>query len=237
MLNLYSADSGTSLSIIEIEDPLLAQKLGSYGIYKNGVVTKISTKDSEFATVKVNLHGVSRNIVGFFSQLIKIDVNGKEKFLYHLNEGDKGVVTKLRGSKKQQETLSKIGIEEGVQIAVQRYLPHMEYVLLVGKQKRVHLTEALVSLILGRCNSNDELIQFSFARKNREFEIESVVDEPKVSSYLKELGIKKGETILLEGIEPGKDVPFDETGNIFIYASEGYRLRISDETAKKILVM
>lgn len=239
-MTINQAESGRALKINTIDNIELAQKLATYGIFQNSIIIKIHKDDTTCATIKVRVNGVTRALAGQLGKHIKVlTPEGKETTLYKIKNGEKVRISSInsnkRGSRNLDSRLSMLGIESGTEIVIQRALPHMEYIVLIENQRRIRITEAFASLLLGEIGNEKK--QFSFAHRNTDFKITEIIANPKISSYLKEIGIETGTLLSLEGIEPGKDIDFDDNGKIYLYALEGYRLKLSEESCNQIHIL
>jgi len=235
MQGLNSAESGYCYRIADIKDGSLANRLATYGLFKNSVITKIDPDDVQYATLKVNSKNGTAAIPGQLSKTILVrSGRGQAKSIYDIAEGKSANVAAIDGCEKTKARLSVLGIEEGVRLKVLKRLPHMEYVVLVDQKKRLRVSEAIASVIVGETLNQHK--QFSFARKGKDFKVKTIQAGKKIQSYLSNVGIEEGVTICLEGIEPGKNIVFDENGTLSVYAMDGFRLIMTEENAEKIMV-
>jgi len=236
MQKLALAETGLCYRIAEIRDDQLSRKLASYGIFINSLIMKTDPDAAQFATLKVSTKRGTAAIPGQLAKDVKVRAGrGALKSIYEMEEAKSANVAEIEGCEKVSARLKALGIEKGVKFKLLRRLPHMEYIVLVNKHTRVRLSEAIVAAIMGESLNMHK--QFSFARKGRLFTVKSIVAGEKITSYLKSVGILEGAEISLEGIEAGKHIPFEESGTISIYASEGFNLLLSAASAEQIFVM
>jgi len=235
MQRLDLAVSGYCYTIADIKSEELSMKLASYGLFKNSIITKIDPETMQYATLKISTKRGTASIPGRLAKDVHVrSGRGALKSIYDLEEGKSANVEEIDGCEKTAARLKELGIEKGVRLKLLRYLPHMEYIVLVNNRSRVRLSEAVAASVIGESLNMHK--QFSFARKGRLFTVKSIVAGEKVTSYLENIGIKSGVEIILEGIEPGKYIPFEDEGTILIYATEGFHFRLSTATAEKIIV-
>lgn len=236
MQRLDIAESGYCYRIAEIRDEELSMKLASYGLFKNSLITKVDPEYAQFATVKISTKRGTASIPGSLAKHVSVrSGRGPVKSIYELEEGKSANVTEIDGCEKTVARLKILGVEKGVRLKLLRNLPHMEYLVLVNNRVRARISEAVAASIIGESLNMHK--QFSFARKGRAFTVKSVVAGEKISAYLDNIGIAEGVDITLEGIEPGKDIPFEDEGSISVYALEGFHMKISEASAEKIIVI
>lgn len=237
MKDLRNADIFTNLRIVQISDNGPAEKLSAYGVGINSYVVKIDSDSCKHATLKV--FGRQKNITvpgrlaGHVT--LRISKSRETKKLYDIAEGKSGTVDEIDDSGGIKEKLAVIGIKEGMRLKLLRRLPHMEYSVLVENKRRVKITEATAAAVIGKIDNRKK--QLSLARKGKPFTVEAIAQEGHPDNFLSASGIVPGAVLMLEGIEAGKDIRLDGGDDIYIYTVEGFRLSISNDTARKIIVV
>lgn len=236
MISLFDAQMSHCYQIAEIKNIQLANDIGSYGIYKNSIVMKVDSDDLNYATLKLQTKDGTCTVWGHLAKKIFVKA-GKQasKNIYDVEEGKTAILESVQGCETFQERLAFLGLVPGRRIKVQKRLPFMQYMVLIDGKIRVKLSEAIASTLFGVCMGKE--MQFSFARKDKPFLVTKIISGEKMGLYLSEIGIDEGAEIQLTGIEPGKQVIFDEDASIALNVLEGYRLLISPETAKAIKVI
>jgi len=235
MQTLKTAESGYCHRIIDVQDKDLASKLMGYGVYKNSLVIKVDSDETDFPTVKLYTKNGTVAVHGQLAKNINVrSGKGIERNLYEMEEEKSANISHIDGCEKTHGRLKALGIEIGMRVKVLRFLPYMQYSVLVDSKRRVKLSEGVVASIIGKQGENQR--QLFFAKRNEPIEIQDVVAGEKIARFLSDNGIKKGESITLEIIEPGKNILFDAEGDITIYIMEGFRMTISDKTAGKVIV-
>lgn len=225
-MKLSEAKSGGFYKIVNVKDPETARRLSTYGIFGGSVVSKVSRGDIELATLKIVAHDGTKAVSGSIARhLFYKSSSGEKRSIYeHEPETEFAVVV----PKMITADMKKLGIKSGDSIKVIKKLPHMEYVTLIGRKTRTRLSEAHAACILGGGK------QFSFAGKNREFIVDSLISYDTYGSLMTAWGINEGTVLVLEGIEAGKSVHLDNYPDMVICTAEGLRVFISVHTAEKI---
>lgn len=235
MKTLNEAGNLSCVRIISIKGETLTRSLGTYGIFEDSCVTTLIPDDAFTPTLKVLATNGMITLPGHLAERIIISTeNVTTGNMQALAEGKTGVVDRILDA-EAEERLAALGISKGMNIKLERRLPHMEYIVLVEKKQRIRLPESLAAVIIG--SSLDQVQQLSFAHRGKPFTVRCIALSDNHFGILCEAGIKVGTEISLEGIEAGKETVLDPEGRIVLYTREGYRLRLSAEMAAQIQVI
>ncbi len=225
-MKLSDAKSGGFYKILSVKEPELARRLGAYGIFAGTIVSKVGRGDIELATLKISTEDGTKALSGSLARhLFYKSPSGEKRSIYEQEAGADFTVVVPKMALKDA---SMLGIKGGDTIQVIKKLPHMEYITLIGHKTRCRLSEAHAACIIGDGR------QFSFASKNRDFIVDTLLSQETYSQVMAVNGIEKGTVLNLEGIETGKSVHLDDYPDMVICTVEGLRVFISEKTAEKI---
>lgn len=238
-MNLSNAPFEQLLRITAIADEAIEKELNKAGL-RVGVECH---KHLPATLPSVRIKGPEGSVVlgGGLSNKVLIKCGSITKYLGEIQFKDNGVITEINGGCWLQNSLQKLGLALGSKIRLMRRLPPMEYVVRINNQERIKLSESTAARIIGKHEDGLEQ-QFSSARVELDFKINSIVGGRKFSTFLKGLGISRGEKIVLEGLEHVNELFSNKNGNsendhICLKTIKGSaRIHISNEKANYVEV-
>ncbi|MGE4497164.1 MAG: hypothetical protein AB7E48_04730 [Deferribacterales bacterium] len=236
MLNLQHAESGLCYIIKGTPQGESAQKLASLGLYKGSAVTKLETDDIKYPTVKVDTKNGVRVISGQLAKHITVRAgSGEPKPFYTAPLSSTVITHNLGRCDKNAARLAMLGIKERIKLKIIKYLPPMEYVVMVNHKNRVRISEAVAAMIIGD-TENRKNFQFTFSPKGAEFKVKGIAAGKKITAFLCGVDICTGSVISMEGIESGKRVDLDAEQDVVLHTHEGLIITMSAKTASMIEV-
>lgn len=233
--SLVDAPVNKELVILQITQPGLASWLHRLGLF---VGSQIIRNDDEIQYHPVRVRGLKGDVVVPAGLGIKVFVhleNGEKKPLTEMTKKDVGHIETIVGGKGATNALELLGIKEDIDIAFIRDLPHMDYITVIDKKERTRLSEGEAAKIWGAV-SGDELGQFYFSKRDRDFIAHEILGGRKIKEHLSTHGVKPGTVLRLEKIEQAQELHKPKTGQLPVSSLEGLRLYLNQSQASKIIV-
>ncbi len=233
--SLLDAPINLQLDLLEITDPQLERWLQRLGLFVGATLTR---HDREFNFFAVRARGKKGDVIipAGLAMKIYIHIESGEKIpLTEMKKEHQGHMELHSGGKNVQETLKKMGFEEGEDIHFVRCLPHMDYITIVDKNERTRLSEGEAASIWGYYPEEKET-QFYFARKHQDFTVTEILGGQNRKSHLKTHGIEQGSILTIESIEQVSTLHAPASEPVTISTKKGLRLYLTREQADAIIV-
>ena len=237
-MNLFEAPPETLLRVISITDPAIASQLARTGLEPGSECHKHLHEAPP--SLRIKSANATAVIGSGMSQKIFIRCNNITKRLSDILFEDEAVIHEIRGGRFLLSAMDTLGFPIGTACHLQRRLPPMEYVLRLNDNRhRIKISDAVAAKVLGTHTDDGPTIQFTSARIEYPFTIRSIIGGRKTVYFVKELGLKKGQIIHLEGVEHSKYVhsPFAMESDICIKMRRGgLRIYVTAVQATSVIV-
>jgi len=233
--SLLDAPLNTDLTLLEITRPELASWLQRLGLF---VGSHIVRHGDEINYHPVRVRGEKGDVVVPAGLGIKVLVHldsGERKPLTEMKKQEKGHIETLLLGRGCSQALSHIGIKKDTDITLIRVLPHMDYLILIDKQRRTRLSEGEAARLWGEC-SGEEATQFYFAKQNKPFAVQEIIGGRKICEHLKTHGVEPGSSLILESIEPTQELHKPGATPVTISSPGGLRIHLNQPQASRIIV-
>ncbi len=238
-MNLSNAPYEQLLKITAIFDNDLENELRRSGLRVGDECHKHLPASLPSLRLKIDKKSVV--LGGGLTRKILISCGGTEKCLDEIRFKDEAVISAVKGGKMLQNSLQRLGVYPEKKLRLMRRLPPMEYVLRLNNRSRIKISESTAARVIGRHEDSDPL-QLSAARVELDFSITEIIGGRKFAAFLKELGLKCGEKIVLEGVEHvselfSGDTSEDNEDDICLKTRKGAaRIHLSSEKASYVEV-
>ncbi len=229
------APINSELTLLEITNPALERWLQRLGLFVGATLIR---HDREFHFFAVRARGSKGDVIipAGLAMKVYVHIESGEKIpLTEMKKNHRGHLELHSGGKFVEETLKRMGFEEGEDIEFIRSLPHMDYITIVNKNERTRLSEGEAASIWGYYPDEAET-QFYFARKHLDFQVTEILGGPKRKEHLKTHGVEPGNILTIESIEQASSLHAPASEPVTVSTKEGLRLYLSPEKAGAIIV-
>ena len=231
-----------SLDKAPIEKPLLLKafaceslrnRLERMGLHI-GSELEIMSEDSVQHPVRIK--GPKGDVLlaaGMASKVIVHHDDGHKTPVFEMHPGEKGHVEGLIAGSALERSLKTLGISEGDNVELVRCLPPMEYLIVVdGRQTSI--TEGVAAKIWGNCDSTP--CQLATCGKGRPFMVMDILGGYRAVQTIENAGIKVGSSIVMEKVQPARNIRMTEGERIVVRTREGLRLHLRTDQASTLQV-
>lgn len=204
IIALTEASKNTFWKVVKMTDPNLKNQLQKIGVDTGTYLMPLEHIEKTLP-VRMRLVGQKKDILISPDMTIHMVVHSSDNQKTSLAEIPVGSSAHLEGVTGEDASLArdleKLGIIVGVtDFKILRRLPPMLYFASNEDGKRIRLTEAMASKILGEMEN--ETTQFSMAGHARNFKVQTLLGSQKNQAELSSLGVNIGGHLLLDHVEP-----------------------------------
>lgn len=234
--SLIDAPVNTDLILLEIVEPHLAEWLKHLGLFVGSHITR---HDSEIQYNPVRVRGAKGDVIIPAGLGIRVFVHldsGERKPLVEMQRKESGHIETMSCGHGCVTSLARMGLVQDEEITFVRSLPHMDYVTMISRKEHTRLTEGEAARIWGICAGDTEEMQFYFARQQVPFTVKEIVGGQKSQLHLKTHGVHVGSVLILNAIEPARELHRPGEQQIIISSHGGLRLYLAPRQAGKIVV-
>jgi Fe2+ transport system protein FeoA len=231
---LSQAPFDQPLTLRRVENAELEAMLAHLGLSKGQTCFR---QDEEVLLHPVRVRSANGDVVlggGMAMRVIVHLEDGRRMPLTDLSAGQTGHIEGTTCEVKLAESLAVLGLRENDVITYLRQLPNMDYIAIVGQDRRERLTEGMAAKIWGRIG--DRSLQFVSAGKGQPFVVEKILGGSRAFKALEEHGILPGKTIVLEGVAPTQSFAMTAHEPVVITTKDGLHLHLRPGQANRIFV-
>jgi Fe2+ transport system protein FeoA len=231
---LTEAPFGKPLILSAITRPELEDLLSRLGLFLGHTLMR---EDEEVLLHPVRVRSACGDVVLGGSMALRIIVHlddGRRLPLTDLSTGDTGHIEGTTCSYSLCEALAVLNLNENDPITYLRQLPHMDYSVIVGENRRERLNEGVAARIWGRLG--EQRTQFVFAGKGQAFVVEKVLGGARAVKALRGKGISPGVSIRLEAVAPAQALSLAAHEPVVITTDDGLHLHLRSRQAGCIRV-
>lgn len=228
VVSLDKAPVEKTLMLMAFGCESLQNRLERMGVHK-GSELEVMSEDSVQHPVRIKgPEGEVLLAAGMASKVIVHHDDGHKTPVFEMHPGETGHVEGLIAGSSLEKSLKILGIKEGDNVELIRCLPPMEYYSVVdGRQIRI--TEGMAAKVWGECDSCP--CQLAVCGKGRTFEVKEILGGNRAVQTIESAGIKVGASIVLEKVQPARNIRMTEGERIVIRTREGLRLHLRTDQA------
>jgi Fe2+ transport system protein FeoA len=231
---LNEAPFGKPLILSAITSPELEDLLSRLGLFLGHTLVR---EDEEVLLHPVRVRSAGGDVVlggGMAMRVIVHLEDGRRMPLTDLSAGETGHIEGNTGSRYLSEALAVLSLSEDDPITYLRQLPHMDYSVVVGENRRERLNEGVAAKIWGRLGGRR--IQFVLAGKGQPFVVEKILGGARVINGLAEKGIAPGVSMRLEAVAPAQALSMAVHEPVVITTDDGLHLHLRPGQAQRFRV-
>lgn len=232
MLTIFDARPGR-FRVIEIHGSRLARRLEDFGIRPGKIITKIEPEEERETAPAIRIATKEREGVlgGGMSLKVWVEHQGSITTLASLPPKTTAVVRELSGGQFMVDAVGLLGIRKGAEIEVLHSLPPMDYVIIVDGH-RVRVGEGAAAKIWGTVEGRP--VQLTALGQGRSLVVDKIAGGWTSAEHLRDLGIRPGSKIVVEGVEPKQDLGMGRTQIVRIQNPDGMELWLGEREAKYV---
>jgi Fe2+ transport system protein FeoA len=233
-MQLSNAPFDSPLALSTVTNPELDAMLARLGLFRG---QRLFRQSEEVLLHPVRVRGSGGEVVLGGRMAMRVIVHladGRRMPITDMSPGQTGHIEGTTCSPRLLEALNVLGLSIDEPITYLRQLPHMEYVVRVGTERRERLTEGMAAKIWGRFGGRS--MQFVSAGKGQPFTVEQLLGGERAFTALQNKGIVPGKIISLEAVGPVQTFTMAVYEPVVITTEDGLHLHLRPDQAESIWV-
>ncbi len=232
---LIDAPIGTSLILSRVINVHLAEELAHMGVFEGNELMRL---DEEVLMQPLKVRGPRGDVVlscGMASKIVVHFDDGRKIPLIKMLPRQHGHMEGITGGPEFMHALDVLGLQRNDEILLVRKLPPMEYITVIDKKKRVHLTEAMAVKIWGAIG--DEEMQFVTTQAGKEFVVKDLLGGGNARRLFSGYGIEVDSMLELEGVAQAQSVMMNDIHPLVAVSThDGLRMFFHEHQCRHIYV-
>jgi Fe2+ transport system protein FeoA len=231
---LNNAPIGVPLILDNVTDFHLAEELRHMGIFEGSGLVRL---DEEVLLQPLKVRGPRGDVVlgsGMAGKIVVHLEDGRRLPLPEMRTREHGHMEGITGGPELMHALDVLGLRRDDEVMLVRKLPPMEYIAVLEKKQRIHLTEGMAAKIWGTI---DKLpMQFVSAQTGKEFHVQDLLGGKNSRQVLHGYGIGIGSILVLEKVAQAQSVVMNHIHPLIISTHDGLRMFLPENQGRRIYV-
>ncbi len=232
--SLNNAPIGVPLILVAVTETHLAEELRQMGIFEG---SRLARLDEEVLMQPLKIRGPKADVVlgsGMAAKIIVHLEDGRRIPVVEMRPREQGHLEGTIGGPALLHTMDVLGLRRNDTIVLLRQLPPMEYIAVIEKKQRIHVTEALAAKIWGTIDKST--MQFVAAQSGKTFHVLDLLGGQHSRQVLNSYGIHVGSSLILERVAQAQSVIIDHSHPLIISTHDGLRMLLSEHQGRHIFI-